>query len=73
MKVIQISAVTEHKYDASGNRAVPYEDATVYGLGDDNKLYYWGVTKNTLVNHKPDEDGNTEHYEKEHGWVESGK
>ena len=73
MKITQITAVTEYQTRDDGSYQ-PYEDATVYGLGDDQKLYYWGVTKSTKVDHKePDNDGDLYHYEKEYGWIESGK
>lgn len=72
MKITQITAAVEYRRVPNGELE-PYEDATVYGLGDDQKLYYWGVTKSTRVDHEPDEDGDTYHYEKEFGWKESGK
>jgi hypothetical protein len=40
MKIVQISAVIENE-TLSNNKVQPYMDATVYGLGDDQKLYYW--------------------------------
>ena len=73
MKIVQITAATEYRRIPNGELEA-YEDATVYGLGDDNKLYYWGVTKSTRVEHKePDEEGDMYHYEREYGWIESGK
>ena len=41
MKIVQISTVVEQYPDGEGGFK-PYEDATVYGLGDDGKVYYYG-------------------------------
>ncbi len=38
-KIVQITAVVEG-YQI-GETVEPGTDATVYGLGDDNKMYYW--------------------------------
>lgn len=72
MKILQIAPVVE--YQDTGNedhgtwQRIPATEATVYGLGDDNKLYFWGVTSSKRVEHEPDEDGETSHYEKTYGW-----
>lgn len=78
MKIVQIAPVVEYSW--SGNEDVgthqidPREDATVYGLGDDNQLYVWGVTKSTRVEHKTqkeleEHDYEKYHYEREYGWI----
>lgn len=72
MKIVQISAVLE-QYNTTNGGTLPYEDATVYGLGNDNKLYYWGFIKRSKTEREPDEEGNTITYNKEYGWIESGK
>lgn len=77
MNIVQISAVVE--YSDTGNedhgtwQRVPNTDATVYGLGDDGKLYYWGVTKSTYVKTEPNEDNEYSdgHYDKQYGWKEA--
>lgn len=74
MQIIQISAVIENSdtgsEDHGTRKRLPNECATVYGLGDDNQLYYWGVTKSTYVKTKPTEENeySSGHYEKEYGW-----
>lgn len=70
MKIVQISAVVENHSFPNMDEVYPNEDATVYGLGDDNKLYIWGLTKNQRIElPEPDEDGNRHRYEREYGWV----
>lgn len=42
MKVTQITAVVENSY--MGETSTPNDSATIYGLGDDNKMYVWART-----------------------------
>lgn len=74
MKITQITAVVENSDTGNEDRGTwqrtPNEDATIYGLGDDNRMYFWGITKSTKIEHKPDENGDIYHYEKEYGWKE---
>jgi hypothetical protein len=74
MKIVQISSVTEHYM--KGSEFVPYEDATVYGLGDDGKVYYYGEVEKTAKKggffsflNAHDEDITTE---KQFGWKPYG-
>lgn len=67
MNIVKISAVLEGSY--AGETFWRDDVASIYGLGDDNKMYYWGRTKTTRVEHEPDEDGDTSHDEHEYGWV----
>lgn len=39
MKIVQITAAVENQI--IDGEMQPYTDATVYGLSDDNKVYYW--------------------------------
>lgn len=77
MNIVQISAVVENSDTGSEDRGtwqrVPNETATVYGLGDDGKLYYWGITKSTYVKTEPsdDNDWSSGHYDREYGWREA--
>lgn len=77
MKIVQISTVTEH-YMKDGE-FVPYEDATIYGLGDDQRMYYWGkVEKKKGLKDKigamlDSEEEATDAPEKDWGWQEYGK
>ena len=41
MKIVQITPVVEYYEDGLGGMK-PYEDATIYGLGDDGKVYWYG-------------------------------
>lgn len=69
MKIIQIAPVIEYHSFPHTDNVYPNEEATVYGLGDDGKLYYWALIKNKRVElTEPDEDGEMHHYEKEYGW-----
>lgn len=79
MKIVQIAPVVEYRWSGSEDhgthRIDPNEEATVYGLGDDGKLYVWAVLKSTRVEHKTEEeleahDYDKYHYEKEYGWKE---
>jgi hypothetical protein len=64
MKIIQIAPVVESRDRGNVN-------TTVYGLGDDGKVYYWGIIKSVKVtNNEPDEEGLGYHYEHEYGWLE---
>jgi len=67
LNIVQTTPVIEGTvmYD---ERYLPDEHATIYGLGDDGKPYLWGRTKSTRINHEPDEEGDTFHYEHEYGW-----
>lgn len=75
MKIVQISAVVENSDTGSEDHGtwqrIPNTEATVYGLGDDGKLYYWGVSKSTYVKTEPNEDNEWSkgHYEKEYWWL----
>lgn len=75
MKIVQISAVVENSDTGSEDhgtwRRIPNESATVYGLGDNGKLYIWGVKKSTYVKTKPtaDNDYSDGHYKREYGWL----
>jgi hypothetical protein len=67
MKIIQISTVLEGHY--TGEHYERDDEAAIYGLGDDQKMYYWGRTKTTRVHlETPDEDGLDYKYEHEWGW-----
>jgi hypothetical protein len=77
MKIIQIAPVVEYRWsgneDRNSHRIDPNEDATVYGLGDNGKVYVWGVKKSTYIKTEPNEDNDWSkgHYDKEYGWLES--
>lgn len=44
MKIIQIAPVLEYSvWGESGEYSSPRDSATVYGLGDDGKVYAWNV------------------------------
>jgi hypothetical protein len=64
--ITRITAVQEGS--CTGEGYMPSEDATIYGMGNDQKMYYWGRTKSTRIEHEPDEEGNQYHYEHEWGW-----
>lgn len=66
MKIIQTTSVLEPSY--VGDALFWRDEATIYGLADDGKMYYWGRTKSTKIEHEPDEEGNTHHYKYEYGW-----
>lgn len=73
MKILQITSVVENEDTGNEDRGtwqrIPQAEATIYGLGDDQKMYYWGVTKSVRVeSDEPDEDGNTHYYRKTYGW-----
>lgn len=74
MTITQISAVIEYTDTGNEDRGtwqrIPNNEATVYGLGDDQKLYFWGVTESTYVKTEPthDNDYSKGHYVKEYGW-----
>lgn len=71
MRIIQIAPVVENHSYGHTDELFPNEEATVYGLGDDNKLYVWSLIKNQRVElPEPDEDGLTFKYDKEYGWRE---
>lgn len=66
-KIVQITSVVEGSY--AGETYWHDDEATVYGLGVDGRIYYWGRTKTTRIKHdEPDEEGNEYHDEHEWGW-----
>jgi hypothetical protein len=68
MKIIQITAVIEGTTLYNGEYG-PDDEATIYGLGDDNTPYYWGRTKSRAIQlDPPDEEGDSLHYEYDYGW-----
>ena len=75
MKIIQIAPVMENSDTGNEDRGtwqrIPNEDATIYGLGDDGKLYVWGCKKSTYVKTEPTEENEYSdgHYDREYGWL----
>lgn len=73
VRIVQISTVVEPHYLGDAETMYWNEDATIYGLGDDGNMYFWGVTKTNRVEHTTEEelienDYEKYHYEKEYGW-----
>lgn len=66
MKIIQISTVVEPTYVVE--ELFWRDEATIYGLGEDNKMYYWGRTGSNKISHDPDEEGDTESWVYSYGW-----
>jgi hypothetical protein len=68
MVITQITAVVENYSVGWEDKPVPNTEATIYGIGEDQKMYFWARTKTVKTEHEPDEEGETSHYEHEWGW-----
>ena len=75
VKINQITAVVEYSDTGNEDRGtwqrIPNETATIYGLGDDGKLYVWGIKKSTYVKTEPthENDYSSGHYDRQYGWL----
>lgn len=76
VKIVQIAPVVEY-YDTGDEdrgtwKRIPNEEATIYGLGRNGRMYYWACLK-SVKKENPDynpEDYESEPYiyEKTYGW-----
>lgn len=64
MKILQITAAVEEGVD---------NEATIFGLGDDNKPYYWGITETTVKEGAASDSKDPEDFVDVYGWIECGK